>query len=596
MRRGVYICCAPGDNAVALALSRALERRSINTWIAFRDVPPGEVYQSAAVEAIARSYALVLVVSSKTANSLQAAREFQFASESGLPVIAFRVEDASGGDLITKLGSRQRFDAFPPPVEDHLDAFVTQLSDLIRNAEAGGSPLAGDTRGQLSAVDDVAGTRPPSRTEANQRTHTDRDVQRRVDEPASREEPPTAVRGLDEATMAQLADRNATLRRSPATPAEEVGARADARDANPASFAPRLSLDHDAAPGSPPPSPRAGPVRRNSRSAALPFVIATLVVGGAVALLLRHELAGVELWLAKFLRLGAPAPAPAFGGDVSEVDVSVFAPTRARREAPFLVQALAHLSTESVKSVGRLANEVDPDSRRRGVATLDVEIAPGERLDFVLESEGLAIAEPQQSFIWRGRSRGCAFLVRAPRDFPNAAANLKLRVLRNATPVGSIRFAVAIDEAVTIAAMELAGNAAARHRRVFLSYASSDRVEVLKRAQGLRAAGLDFFQDLLSLEPGERWERRLYAEIERSDLFLLFWSRAARDSEWVMREVAHAKSSARAGGRPAEILPVILEGPPPPPPPELLKDLHFDDPLCYLIAAVEKMNAARPAS
>ena len=47
---------------------------------------------------------------------------------------------------------------------------------------------------------------------------------------------------------------------------------------------------------------------------------------------------------------------------------------------------------------------------------------------------------------------------------------------------------------MTIAAMELAGDAAARHRRVFLSYASSDRAEVLKRAQGLRAAGLDFFQ------------------------------------------------------------------------------------------------------
>ena len=222
MRLGVFICCAPDDNAVALALSRALERRSISTWIAFRDVPPGAESTKAPLwRRLRRSNAVVFVVSSKTANSLQAAREFQFASESGLPVIAFRVEDASGGDLITKLGSQQRFDAFPPPAEDHLDAFVTQLSDLIRNAEADGSPLAGgNAPPAFGRQRRRVGACPPSRTEANQRTHTDRDIQRRVDEPALREEPPTAVRRLDEATMARFADRNATLRRSPAAPAE----------------------------------------------------------------------------------------------------------------------------------------------------------------------------------------------------------------------------------------------------------------------------------------------------------------------------------------------------------------------------------------
>jgi hypothetical protein len=135
---------------------------------------------------------------------------------------------------------------------------------------------------------------------------------------------------------------------------------------------------------------------------------------------------------------------------------------------------------------------------------------------------------------------------------------------------------------------------APRYRRAFLSYASPDRAEVLKRAQALRAAGVDFFNDLLSLEPGERWEQRLYGEIDRCDVFLLFWSRAARESQWVRKEIEHARDAARVTGRPAEILPIILEGPPPPPPPDALADLHFNDPLCYVIAAVEKLNALRP--
>ena len=64
--------------------------------------------------------------------------------------------------------------------------------------------------------------------------------------------------------------------------------------------------------------------------------------------------------------------------------------------------------------------------------------------------------------------------------------------------------------------------------------------------------------------------------------------------EAVRKEIEHARDAARVTGRPAEILPIILEGPPPPPPPDALADLHFNDPLCYVIAAVEKLNALRP--
>jgi hypothetical protein len=52
-----------------------------------------------------------------------------------------------------------------------------------------------------------------------------------------------------------------------------------------------------------------------------------------------------------------------------------------------------------------------------------------------------------------------------------------------------------------------AGETARRYRKAFISYASPDRGEVLKRVQMLRLARIRYFQDVLRLEPGDRWQR-----------------------------------------------------------------------------------------
>jgi hypothetical protein len=124
-----------------------------------------------------------------------------------------------------------------------------------------------------------------------------------------------------------------------------------------------------------------------------------------------------------------------------------------------------------------------------------------------------------------------------------------------------------------------------RYHHAFISYASEDRAEVLKRTQMLKLVSIDFFQDLLSIEPGERWAKALYKNIDKSDVFFLFWSTAAKNSEWVMKEVRYAIE--RHGGddlAPPEIVPVLIEGPPPVAPPPELKDLHFNDRFLYFIA------------
>ncbi len=123
-----------------------------------------------------------------------------------------------------------------------------------------------------------------------------------------------------------------------------------------------------------------------------------------------------------------------------------------------------------------------------------------------------------------------------------------------------------------------------KYKRVFISYASEDRTEVLKRVQILQASKVDFFQDILSLEPGERWERSLYRNILISDAFFLFWSTAAQKSTLVKKELIYALNIKNGHeDNPPEIIPIIIEGPPVPKPPEELSFLHFNDKLLYLM-------------
>jgi hypothetical protein len=99
---------------------------------------------------------------------------------------------------------------------------------------------------------------------------------------------------------------------------------------------------------------------------------------------------------------------------------------------------------------------------------------------------------------------------------------------------------------------------------------------------------LKFFQDLLTLEPGDQWEKLIYQYIDESDVFFLFWSKAASESTWVKKEIHYAmRRKANKDEAPPEIVPVIIEGPPPARPPTELNFLHFNDKFIYFINTTE---------
>jgi hypothetical protein len=566
MAHDVFLAYSSEDKAAADAVSQALEANDLRVWMAPRDIIPGSGWAESVMAAISEARVFVLIFSSSANASDIVRRELEYAVAKRIPVLPFRIENVEPSARIEFFIPVTHFlDAFTPPLESHLPRLAQWVKQAIGPRISVNAPAPGGSAGGSSGGDSISpGHSGPRRASGPRLAPA-----RRAARPLELDE----LMRLRAAADARRFDDEARYAEPP--PRASVGSAAPRSSAAPGRSAPPSAH----ASGGPPPAL---------------LILGALLATAGIAYVFHKELGALLGWLARGLHLSATPSVAAASSQTSEVDVSAFAPMRAGRGEQFLVQLFLHDVDAERRTIHRMAMAADTQAVRRGVATLDIDVALGERLDFILDGEGVIIAEPHQSLSWRGRPRSCAFLVETPRNFTAKAAQLRARVLKDAAPVGQIRFSVAIDGVAAQADVEPAGDAAPRYRRAFLSYASPDRAEVLKRAQALRAAGVDFFNDLLSLDPGERWEQRLYGEIDRCDVFLLFWSRAAKESQWVRKEIEHARDAARATGRPVEILPIIIEGPPPPAPPDALADLHFNDPLCYVIAAIEKLNALRP--
>jgi hypothetical protein len=274
-----------------------------------------------------------------------------------------------------------------------------------------------------------------------------------------------------------------------------------------------------------------------------------------------------------------------------EVSGTVYAPSQAAQGDSFLVQVFIHLP-EQAAALDELARAADEDSRRRISSKLQKKIKRGTELTFHLQMPGLAVDDDVQSAVWQGEPLCIQFGVSVPEACAPRNILGTVIVSEESVPVGHLRFKFKItgvqspvgeQEETSHAEPEPAGHLT-RFQQAFISYASRDRQEVLKRVQMLNVAKIKFFQDLLTLEPGDEWEKLLYDYIDKSDVFFLFWSKAAAESEWVKREVEYAiKRRADKNLPDPEIIPVIIEGPPPAAPPKELGELHFNDKLIYFI-------------
>jgi len=266
---------------------------------------------------------------------------------------------------------------------------------------------------------------------------------------------------------------------------------------------------------------------------------------------------------------------------LDDVDCTVFAPAETRSGDALLIQVFAHLPARA-KEAKAAAVEFDKDAERRGATSLGTRIRRGSRLTFELAIAPLQVDEPVKELVWRRKTDSVQFAVAVPEGLSPRTVIGRVLVSQDSVPIGQVNFKVGVvSGAAEIRTRSVSCGEARRYEWAFVSYSTKDRPEVLRRVQMLTAVGVKFFQDVLNLEPGDHWLEEIYEWIEKSDVFLLFWSANAKTSSWVEKEWRHALLREEEDF----IRPVIIEGPPIAEPPAELAHLHFGDRTLYFIRA-----------
>ena len=282
----------------------------------------------------------------------------------------------------------------------------------------------------------------------------------------------------------------------------------------------------------------------------------------------------------------AAAPQPVLAAKPGDtVACSVYAPESAAPAEPVQVQVWLH-GLDEADAVGQLAVSIDDTAVLRQFSHLGVPVSRGERLRLVLSQRGQEDRAQTRETSWEGSKTAQQFVVDMPGNLSKGKVFFTLRVFLHREdwlPVGEIVFFIKIASETGSVATQPVGSTSRRYNYAFVSYSSKDRDEVLRRVQMLKIFDQKFFMDVLNLQPGEEWSPALEQHIRDCDLFLLFWSTNARNSEWVLKEVKFAL--ARKNGQreaPPMIQPIPLELPVVPPQPEL-GHLHVNDSILYLI-------------
>ena len=257
---------------------------------------------------------------------------------------------------------------------------------------------------------------------------------------------------------------------------------------------------------------------------------------------------------------------------LEQVQFSVTAPPKVRPRAAFLVDVWAHMEEQYDRIIDIARQSVPGESIQ--VRSVDpVPVARGTVLSVRLAMRGMKIEPQQNTILWEGRIGRAAFLVTAPFSIWGRSAAGTAQIYASGLEIARIYFVVKIGRRA--AEPDRIPHRMEQHRKAFASYSSVDREQVLARIQGIQKAvpSLEVFFDVLNLRSGQDWQSQLWSVIPTHDVFYLFWSANARNSDWVEKEWRCALKT-----RGLDFIdPVPLCGPDQAPPPKELAGKHFND-------------------
>jgi hypothetical protein len=177
-------------------------------------------------------------------------------------------------------------------------------------------------------------------------------------------------------------------------------------------------------------------------------------------------------------------------------------------------------------------------------------------------SASVAFYEDWQRFDFKLRAHGAQLY---------QAANGWITFSVEGVIVGDIPLSIYVsDKAQTDAPTTSASNKL--YEAIFCSYSRQDTLIIERVERAYKALGLDYLRDVESLRSGQHWSDELRALIDRADIFQLFWSPSAAESNYVRMEWEYALRLHR--DRANFIRPVYWVKPIPPVPSDL-SHIHF---------------------
>lgn len=229
---------------------------------------------------------------------------------------------------------------------------------------------------------------------------------------------------------------------------------------------------------------------------------------------------------------------------------------------------------------------VRSDARAQFGARRDIRATSREALQPVPEEalvtaipaiSGFEFDPPQVSLRFRQDWRRFDFEFRATEAPLDASADGRITFLVEGVIVADVPLSVYVSETAGEAVLEPAAATAAPYPAIFCSYSHKDSAIVERVERASRYFNLRYLRDVTALRSGENWNARLLELIDSADIFQLFWSRHAAESEYVRQEYQYAAALRRRGVKSATFIrPIRWEEPMPAPPPPELAELHFD--------------------
>ena len=247
-----------------------------------------------------------------------------------------------------------------------------------------------------------------------------------------------------------------------------------------------------------------------------------------------------------------------------EVYSSVFAPAEISKGRNLLVQVYLHLAEEEDKVID-LSHEAQSDAIRKGYDSLNQHLKVGEVVNVTLTIYGSqgSLDQSEKTIQWKGHFSKCDFCYVVPQDIIDVELSCELIFRLNSIPfpIGEMTFI----SSITKNPRALNANISSKtYRHAFVSYAHKDRNEVELIIKTLKAIGVKFFYDKLTLSGGDVFDEVIMENIDKSDLFILCWSRNSADSQYVHKEIERALPRAYPQVKPRDtatlkIFPISIE-------------------------------------